>query len=469
MKLRPASVRVRLALGITGALALIVLAMAAGLLGLARLTLFDHLERHLDESLAAVLRIIESDPREVEDPREMAELESFGVILVFAVDVDGAPLYRSDAWRRAGLELRAGQQLSRVITPGMHTRHPFWISQRTATIGSRGITVAVAEDAEPSLATLRALRLALLISIPSVLLAALAGGLLLANHVVAPVSALAANARLITADDLSARLPVSEPEDEFGQLAITFNAVLARLEDAFDRLRRFTSDASHELRTPLTALRSVGEVGLSEDTTVEELQDVIGSMLEEAERLTRLVDSLLVLTRADAGRIELRRERFDLSGLVATVAEHLGVLAEEKEQTVETDLAPSITIDADRTLLRQAVINVVDNALKYTPEKGRILISTRRRDATREAVVEVADNGPGIPPWEHDRVFERFYRLGADRASSSGGAGLGLAIARWAVEANGGRIELEGSEGTGATFRLVLPLLPSAGPAVANA
>lgn len=456
MRLRPASVRVRLALGITGALALVVLTMAAGLHVLAKLSFSNHMAEHLEESLEAVIRIIEHDPAEISTPHEIAELERFGVIMVFAVDVDGTPLYRSDGWRRADLELQPHPERRRTVVSGSTPGHRFWLAQRTVTVADRRVAVAVAEDAEAVLATLRALRLALLIAVPTVVLAALGGGFILANHVVAPVSDLAAEARQITADDLSRRLPVGDPEDEFGQLAVTFNSVLARLEDAFDRLRRFTSDASHELRTPLTALRSVGEVGLRDGAGVEELQDVIGSMLEEADRLTRLVDSLLVLTRADAGRIEIRRERFDLSALAATVVEHLSVLAEEKEQTVETDLDTPVTVDGDRSILRQAVINVVDNALKYTPERGLIRVATLRRPGG-EAVLEVSDDGPGIPPWERERVFERFYRLGADRAADSGGAGLGLAIARWAVAVNGGRIELDSGAGAGASFRLVLP------------
>jgi heavy metal sensor kinase len=249
---------------------------------------------------------------------------------------------------------------------------------------------------------------------------------------------------------------VENPRDEFGRLAGVFNETLGRLDAAFEQLRRFTADASHELRTPLTGIRSVGEVALQRSLTAQGYRDVIGSMLEEVDRLTRLVENLLLLTRADAGRIPLARTVVDLREVVIGVCEGLRVLAEDKDQKLTVDVATRVTANCDVTVLRQGITNLVYNAIKYTPEKGAIRV-TVRSDASGEARIEVQDTGPGIPAAHRERIFERFYRVDDARSRETGGSGLGLAIARWAVEANGGRVEVESDDGRGALFRVVLP------------
>jgi len=267
---------------------------------------------------------------------------------------------------------------------------------------------------------------------------------------------MAATARRITAESLSARLPVENARDEFGQLAGVFNETLARLEAAFEQLRRFTADASHELRTPLTGMRSVGEVALQRSLSAQEYREVIGSMLEEVDRLTRLVENLLLLTRAEAGRIPLTRTVMDLGELVLSVSDSLRVLAEDKDQAWAVDVAARVIAACDAGILRLGVTNLVYNAIKYTPRKGAIRIATSHT-AAGGALIEVQDTGPGIPAAHRERIFERFYRVDDARSRETGGIGLGLAIARWAVEANGGRIELESEEGRGTVFRIVLP------------
>jgi heavy metal sensor kinase len=324
------------------------------------------------------------------------------------------------------------------------------------------LTVIVAVDEEPVLAHLRRLALVLLFGFPAAIAAAIAGGSLLAKRVLAPVGALADAAGRITADRLSERLPIGNLDDEFGRLAAVFNHTLARLEEAFERLRRFTADASHELRTPLTALRSVGEVALRAPDFHARCRDTIASMLEESERLTQLVEGLLVLTRESADGYRARSARVELGGLAAEVVELLRALAEEKDQHLDVCVEDALVVQADPGTLRQALINLVDNALKYTPRQGAIRVRIHAGDAN-DAIVEVSDDGPGIPPEHHARIFERFYRVDADRSRATGGAGLGLAIARWAVELNGGRIELQSAPGQGSTFRVRIPrALPAA-------
>jgi heavy metal sensor kinase len=287
--------------------------------------------------------------------------------------------------------------------------------------------------------------------IPAVVLAYL-GGRVLARRALEPVEAMTWRASAITADRLAERLPVENPHDEMGRLATVFNEMIARLERSFGQLRRFTADASHELRTPLTAIRSVGEVGLAERRDEAGYREVIGSMLEEADRLTQLVEGLLTLARSDAGRMRPVRQRVDVRGLARDVAAHLSVLADEKGQALTVDEGAPVLADVDPVLLRQALTNLVDNAIKYGPPHSTVSVSVAER--ADQTTIEVTDEGPGVPPAHRGHVFERFYRV--DPARRQGGVGLGLAIARAAAEAHGGTLGLS-AEGKGSTFRLSLP------------
>jgi len=282
-----------------------------------------------------------------------------------------------------------------------------------------------------------------------------AGGYVIAHRSLSPVSQIVARARQITADSLGGRLPVPNPYDELGQLATVFNATLARLENSFAELRRFTADASHELRTPLTALRAVGEAALRPNGgDSKSLRDALASMLEEARRLSDLVDALLLLARADTGGLSPSLQRVDLTGLVGEVRETLLVLAEEKSQQIEIT-AENLVVPADRELLRLALLNLLHNANRYSREGTKISLRVKPRENT--ALVEVMDQGPGIAPEHQQKIFERFYRVDKARSRASGGAGLGLAIARWAIERQGGHIELESQLGRGSLFRIVMP------------
>ena len=294
-----------------------------------------------------------------------------------------------------------------------------------------------------------------MLALPAGLILAALGGSVMAGRLLRPVDLMAARAEKISAENLSSRLPVEDPRDEFGRMANVINRMLSRLEEGFERLRRFTADASHELRTPLTVIQSVGEVALQENLDAAAYRDRIGSMLEDVARLSRLVDSLLTLTRADAGALALRRKEIDAARLVAQAVEDMRPLAEEKRQDLSLSAAGPVPVQADEATLRLALVNLLDNAVKYTPASGTIAVTLRVRD--NETFIEVTDNGPGIPTEHADRVFDRFYRVDQSRTGQAGGAGLGLAIAKWAVEANGGRIELENREAGGSTFRLVLP------------
>jgi heavy metal sensor kinase len=303
---------------------------------------------------------------------------------------------------------------------------------------------------------LREILVVLVTGLPLVVGLAGIGGYLLARRALMPIDHLAAEARRITADRLHERLSVPNQNDEIGRLAAVINDTFARLEASFDQLRRFTADASHELRTPLSVMRGIGEMGVGEPRTASEYKDVIGSMLEEVDRLTRLVDTLLRLSRGEAGTVRLSRDVVDLGELAHDVASSLAILAEERRQRVRVDGAEDVRVSADRLVLRDAITNIVDNAIKYGPRGSTIDINVNGDAA--HATLTIADEGPGIPAPHRERIFDRFYRIDEGRSRDSGGTGLGLAIAKWAVEANGGRITLE-SSGAGSMFKIVLPRL----------
>lgn len=321
-------------------------------------------------------------------------------------------------------------------------------------VGERTFILRAAVSERSARAQIRSLWIELgLISFVVLLL----GGALsneLAERLVGPLSRMAAHARRITAEQLHDRVEVKGASEELAQLGDAFNATLARLEASFAQLKRFTADASHEIRTPLTALRSVGEVALQGEKRPEEYREVIGTMLEESDRLRRLAEELLSIARAEAGQTHYTFEPHDLRLLADEVADRLGVLAEERGQALAVE-GDGVVAAVDRILFRQALTNLVDNAIKYSPEGSRVSVRVGRDDA--EAWVEVADNGPGIAPEHREKIFDRFYRIDPSRSRELGGTGLGLSLVKLAAEAHGGWIDVDETPGGGTTFRLVLP------------
>lgn len=284
------------------------------------------------------------------------------------------------------------------------------------------------------------------------------GGYVLARRALAPIEQLADDARRVTADRLAERVSVRNENDEIGRLAAVINQTLSRLESSFSQLRRFTADASHELRTPLSVIRGTGEMALRETRTPAEYKETIGSMLEEVDRLTMLVDTLLQLSRGDAGTVRLNKEAVDVRSLVREVVNSLTVLADERRQTIVIEAPDDVHVHADRLVLREAILNVLDNAVKYGPPGSTI--SLRVGVNRSRAVVSIADQGPGIAPEHRAHVFDRFYRVDEGRSRAMGGTGLGLAIAKWAVDAHDGSISVD-AFGSGSEFRIVLPRLTS--------
>jgi heavy metal sensor kinase len=373
---------------------------------------------------------------------------------------DGKLLYRTEQLNNQALgpvrEASAGllhpPPHSIQLDSGMRLRS---ISRFHHLENGRAVVVRLAISEEPLWHEFQVMVTILGLGLPLIVLLVAFTGYLVAARALKPVDSMAQRAAQITAEQLNDRLQIENPNDELGQLGTAFNATLARLERSFDQLRRFTADASHELRTPLTAIQSVGEVSLRVTGNVNHYRDAIGSMLEETNRLAELVDSLLTMARADAGRVQLHRSDVNLFELADESVGLLEVLAEEKQQTVQVLGERSIMVNADRTLLRQAIVNLLHNAVKYSPEHSTVRV--RVWETEKDAILEVQDRGPGIAQEHRERVFERFYRVDKSRTRGGGGAGLGLSIAKWAVSMHAGAIELQSEPDHGSTFRICIP------------
>lgn len=324
------------------------------------------------------------------------------------------------------------------------------VMERPARVHVRGVVVRVVRDESDMRHTLREIIEVFLLAAPIAVFLASMGGYVVARRSLQPIAAMADQARKISSESLGERLPVSNPYDEIGQLAAVVNQTLQRLENSFAELKRFAADASHELRTPLTALRTVGEVALREGD-----HPVISSMLEEAERLQELIESLLALARMESGHVVLWQESLNVLELFSEIRESVGVLAGEKSQRIETSCTDPLALNADRALLRHAMLNIVHNAVRYAPAGTRITLGVEWRGT--KIVLTIADEGPGIAPEHQAKIFDRFYRIDKARSRAEGGHGLGLAIAKWAIERQGGRIELTSAVGSGSVFSIILP------------
>jgi len=327
--------------------------------------------------------------------------------------------------------------------------HPMWANNHP-------YRVTVAVELTPMLDNLAFLRAILLTTLAASVLLSAAVGYLMAGSALSPLGRMAEKARRINADNLSERLPVERLDEELRVMASAFNQALERLEESFERLRAFTANVSHELRTPLTAIKSVGEVALRSNGDSGRYRDAIGSMLEEADRLVRLVEDLLTLSRAEAHRLPQAARPGDLNEVVRSVADTLQVLADEKGQSIRLELSPSLMCRFDEATMRQVFINVLDNAIRFTPAGGSIRLVTSS-DGGRDAIVDCLDEAPVIPEEDREKIFHRFHRRDASH-SASGGNGLGLAISKWAIELNGGTISFDEAPVRGNRCRITLPM-----------
>lgn len=333
---------------------------------------------------------------------------------------------------------------------------PFVIEQKGAGI------IQVAESYQHIRDVQRQLLFLLAISGPFILLVTSAGGWFLATRALAPIDRITRSAQQISADDLHRRLNLDLPNDEVGRLAGTFDEMLARLEDAFERQKRFIADASHEMRTPLTILKGDVEVALNRPRSVEEYKETLHLVNQTTDRLTSLVEELFLLARADNHQDPLQVKPIDMSKLLATQVSALQSKAANKKISLGLDIPDTLPMTADPDKLARLFINLIDNAIKYSHQGDTVNVSATQQNG--QVRVAVTDTGPGIPAEHLEHLFERFYRVDKARsrqdnsANGSSGAGLGLSIAQWLAEIHNGRIEVTSQMQKGTTFTVWLPL-----------
>ena len=337
-----------------------------------------------------------------------------------------------------------GQQPIRVITM------PILLEGKLINLVQVGTSLEAVQE------TLRNLKIFLFTAVPSVLILAALFARFMAKRALKPISRIIDTAREIgQGQELSKRIPVLKIKDELGQLALTFNEMMNRLENSFAQMRQFSSDASHELRTPLTVLKGQNELILSKQRKPEEYQEVISSNLEEINYMSKVLEDLFVLSKSDENQVNLDYKPVDLRALVEEVCKHAEILAEEKNIKIIIAFLEPIEIKGDEVRLRQMVWNVLQNGIKYTQQGGELKISLQNEGDF--ALLTIQDTGIGIPEEDLPLIFNRFYRVDKARTRDEGGSGLGLSICRQIAEAHKGKIEVESKLGIGTRFKIRLP------------
>ena len=327
---------------------------------------------------------------------------------------------------------------------------------RAATSSGGPYLIEAGLSAEPVELLVRHLIMLLSLGVPLITLVAMGGGYLLVRSALAPVEEIADKAGVITQHNLSERLPVPRTGDELEKLSIALNHMITRLDDAFGNSRRFVADASHELRTPIAIVQGELEALAKDPAAPPQFREQLGSLLEEVERLSQIVRQLFALSRLDAGEAHAASAFLDLASLAVATADQMAQLAEDKRIRLNRDSCAPVFVEGDPSRLKQVIVNLLDNAIKYTEPGGSVSIRTEARGGM--AVLEIADTGIGISPEDLPHVFERFYRARQSRTGVAGGAGLGLSIVRSICGAHGGRVEVESALLKGSRFRVMLPL-----------
>jgi heavy metal sensor kinase len=459
------SVRERLTLWYMGILALLLLTFSAGVYGILWRNFMERADSLLRSVNSAVASLLEKELSEngLDDlaARDTVEGLNFPEYTIGIFDGAGELLAERPVGSHRQLDPRTFARLklgeTRIETstsPGAEQRR-MAITHVALAPMQRQYTILVSRSLTPVLGELAADRRILVIAVPlGALLAGLAGWFL-ARKSLAPVLAMSQQAHRIGVENLDERLQVVNPRDELGRLAATFNELLSRVSSAFHIQRRFMADASHELRTPISVVRTTASVILSKNHRDEtEYRSAMAVVEAQARRLTRIVDDMLHLARADAGHVMLQSRPFHLEEMLLEAIQAAIVLASQKEIEINIDDLPEAPFDGDEDLLRQMVMNLLDNAVKYTLPKGRIDVSLAAQNG--HYAIRVADTGCGIPEAAQAHVFERFYRVEQGRPQTAG-AGLGLAIARWIAEIHAGSLDLERSTPQGSVFRALLP------------
>ena len=419
--------------------------------------LLDQFDGGLESISATASNVVEEEMAELHDlglaAADMAAVVRPPDYVVQVFDASGTPLHKASGPLPLPPDLGSPGFTRGTRTLVAADGRPWRVTVHGNTAAQFPYFVAVGAPLDEAIEQWRTLLRACLIGIPVALVFAAGGGWWLGRHGLRPLTSMASQAGAITAKTPDTRLTVPPAAAELEQLAVSFNTVLDRLGSALSTQRRFMADASHELRTPVSIMRTAADVTLSRPAREEgEYREALAVVAQQSSRLTRLVDDMLVLARADGGGYPMAVAGVDMTLVVTECVRELRTRADDKGIAVRTSLE-AVTLEGDEALLRRMFSNLLGNALLYTPAGGAVDVSLARRNGHVE--VRVADSGPGIPEQDRERVFERFVRLDAARAA--GGSGLGLAIARWVAEAHGGDVRIVSTGPGGTVFAANLP------------
>jgi heavy metal sensor kinase len=471
------SVRIRLTLWYTGAMALVLLILASATYFLLRQNVGKQVDKQSVELADTFLSTVNAEIADTSKPDSLDEGVAAAISehrfsdVTFAVfdhqgNVIGMSESASEDHRHGALKREKVLPVLKSLLSEPASFHfvrvdgrPYRSYVRSFSYARQDASLVVLQSLSRQVEFLRTLETTFQIVIPLTILLAGGGGYLLARNSLSPVVTMSAEASRIGSENLDARLTARNPKDELGHLAQSFNGLLDRLSASFDRQKRFVADASHELRTPVAILCGETEVALAKDKrNEEEYRETLRILGDESKRLRHIVEDLFTLARADAGQYVLSYSEFYLDELAAECAKNVRTLASAKQIKVTCETNEEALVRADEPLVRRMLLNLLDNAIKYTPAGGSVALRCDQRDGFYTLTVK--DSGPGIPPELQPRIFERFFRVDKARSrreQDSGGAGLGLSIGAWIAGAHGGKLELTESSEQGSLFTATLP------------
>ncbi len=458
------SFRLRLTLWYLGLFSLLFLLFSVFLYGLLETALRSRLDEGLSSEATTTRGLFLAELEELRGDVAQAAAETIsemhprGVLLAVFENrrllAASAPVHGGELDAVAGRALARAEPYLAVNMPGLGgadlraSAHRFVSGGRTYLAIAVGSLDSVATD-------LAGFRRVLFTSFPLLLVVAGLGGFLLATRSLAPVGRMAEQASEITGSSLHRRLEVGPAAEELTVLADSFNELLGRLDQSFESMRRFVADASHELRTPLSVIRGEAEVALAKERGPAEYRESLAIILDESRRLGRLVGDLLNLARADAGHVNLRLQEIYLDDLLSDCCRSVKPLAASRQLELACQCPEDVSFRGDEELLRRMVLNLLDNAIRFTPPGGKVTASLDAPDSRLR--IHVADTGIGISEDSAPHVFERFYRADKARSRHEGGFGLGLSIVKWIAEAHGGTVSLASQPEAGSTFTVLLP------------
>lgn len=428
-----------------------------------RASLYHAIDDELRDRVGGVTSFMEHQISSLSVPEIRDEFREHSVLgpggdLFQVCDQQGQWLYRSVALENENVPIELPDKVTQPRFENLEfQRHLLRFYSQRIVVNGKPYTVQVAALMNEGFEALERFRLMLLFAAPLLLIAASAGGYWLSTRALAPVDEISRAAQRIGIENLTDRLEVPQTGDQIQRLSETLNATFSRLEASVSRIKQFTADASHELRAPISLIRTTAEVAVQKDRSAKEYREALDEILEESERTSQVVDSLMLLARADSGRETLERQLADACVIVKEAAEQGEKIAQKRGLRFNAN-APdrAILIQADSDAVRRALFILIDNAVKYTPEGGAVSVDLSAQDGF--AVAVVTDTGIGIAEEDLAHIFDRFWRADKARSREQGGAGLGLSIAKWIAEKHEGSISVDSAPGKGSVFRLWVPM-----------